>query len=122
MYYELLQKYYFENSPLYFIGQQGQVERLNGTVKLATTKGILDALHVGAEEDKSFLEQLSIQQSWVGMMNKKIAVINNTPKSLTKLTPLEAHFPETVGKPTIFNVVNKRHMELLHEANQHVSK
>ncbi len=47
---------------------QGQVERLNGTVKLATTKAILEALHTGAENGNDFLQQMSIQQSWVEVM------------------------------------------------------
>jgi len=88
---------------------------------MATTKAILDALHVGAMDGNSFIQQLSIQQSWVGMMKAKIEVINHTPKSLTRITPLEAHFPETVGKATKFNVVNDTHMEILNEANQNVS-
>jgi len=80
----------------------------------------LDALHIGAEDGNSFIEQLSIQQSWVGMMKKKIEVINHTPKSLTRITPLEAHFPETIGKTTKMDVVNEKHMEILNEQNQNV--
>ena len=80
----------------------------------------MDALHIGAEDGNSFIEQLSIQQSWVGMMKKKIEVINHTPKSLTRITPLEAHFPETIGKTTKMDVVNEKHMEILNEQNQNV--
>jgi hypothetical protein len=97
------------------------VERLNGTVKLSTTKSMLDALHVGAEEGKSFLEQLSIQQSWVEFMHKKVQVINHTPKALTKITPWEAHFPATLRKATSFTVMNEEHISILNEENAHVS-
>jgi len=49
-------------------GMQGQVERLNGTVKLATTKGILQALLEGAESESDFMDQVSTQQRWVEIM------------------------------------------------------
>lgn len=100
---------------------QGQVERLNGTVKLATTKAILEALHTGAENGNDFLQQLSVQQSWVEVMLKKVEVLNNTPKSLTRIAPLEAHFPDRIGRVNKFFTVDETHEQILNEANQLVN-
>jgi hypothetical protein len=91
-------------------------------VKLATTKAILDALHVGVEDGNTFLQQLSIHQSWVEMMHKKVDVINHTPKALTKVSPWEAHFPETLGRATSQNVLNEKHLSILNEENESVSE
>jgi len=78
-------------------GMQGQVERLNGTVKLATTKGILQALLEGAESESDFMDQVSTQQRWVEIMRRQVEIYNHTPKNLTKVSPMVAHFPEQVG-------------------------
>jgi len=61
-------------------GMQGQVERLNGTLKLATTKALLQALHIGAEGGSSFEEQLSTQQRWVEAMKQQVEIYNHTQK------------------------------------------
>jgi hypothetical protein len=99
---------------------QGQVERLNGMIKLATTKALLQALHNGAEGGRSFEEQLSTQQRWVEAMKKQVEVYNHTPKNLTKVSPIVAHFPDRFGKIDKFNVVDEAHVTLLNEANAQV--
>ena len=101
-------------------GMQGQVERLNGTLKLATTKALLQALHIGAEGGSSFEEQLSTQQRWVEAMKQQVEIYNHTPKNLTKVSPIVAHFPERFGKIDKFNVVNEAHIALLNEVNAQV--
>lgn len=101
---------------------QGQVERLNGTVKLATTKGILQALLEGAEGESDFMDQVSTQQRWVEIMRRQVEIYNHTPKNLTKVSPMVAHFPERVGTIDRFNVVDESHVNLLNQVNAQVSE
>ena len=101
---------------------QGQVERLNGTLKLSTTKAILQALHEGVESGNDFMGQVSIQQRWVNIMKQQVEIYNSTPKNLTKVAPLVAHFPERIGKVDKINVVDEAHVNLLNEVNAQVRK
>ena len=101
---------------------QGQVERLNGTLKLLTTKAILQALHEGAESGNDFMGQVSIQQRWVKVMNQQVEIYNSTPKNLTKVAPVVAHFPERIGKVDKINVIDEAHVNLLNEVNAQVRK
>lgn len=78
----------------FFQGQQGQVERVNCTVKKLTTSGVLTILEEGAAAGATFEELCSAGSSWVSCMETKVSVYNNTPKYLTGYTPTEVHFPE----------------------------
>jgi hypothetical protein len=82
--------------PFLLIGHQGQVERVNGTLKKTLTKLALDAIRKKVEEDSecSEVEFIQVQQDWVDRLHDAIKVYNHSPKCATGFSPWEAHFPE----------------------------
>jgi hypothetical protein len=66
------------------LGQQGQVERVNSTVKKGTTKIILGEVHRAMQEGKSeFLDISRVTNRWVAKIQKVTDVYNDTIKYIT---------------------------------------
>lgn len=74
---------------IFFIGQQGQVERVNSTIKIGTTRIILGEVHKAMREGKSeFLEICKITNNWVPKLLKFTDIYNDSVKYLTGLLVL----------------------------------
>lgn len=99
------------------VGQQGQVERVNSTVKRLTTAGILTALEEKTGEGANFQELMSAGTRWVACMKEKVEVYNNTPKYLTGHTPREIHFPEVTFFKKGKNLLTFQFRELENSTN-----
>lgn len=105
-------------------GQQGQVERLNGTVKFWTAKSILNNIFEGAEKGHDFEELMEHELNWVHEMERVIGIYNNTPKQVWAkhgTTPLNTHNPELIGEINEYFAVNSAHLEWYKIANEKVS-
>jgi hypothetical protein len=108
-------------SHLFQKGQQGQVERLNGTVKLATSKSILGRIYEGVLQNETFESLQHHEEHWVDRMMHMLDVYNNTPKEHSKrlqLTPLETHNPELIGKANQFFAENERDLQVFELMNE----
>lgn len=100
------------------IGHQGQVERLNGTIKLMTTKGILTGLSEIMENDEDIDVIKSTASNWVKVMKTQIEIYNHTPKNLYKKSPMEVHFPEKKFDLDKYFVMDNNDKKILEDNNE----
>lgn len=100
------------------IGQQGQVERMNSTLKKMLTKDLLSLLRIDIEKGKDFHEILSGSHNWVEELRKMAEAYNHTPKALTGVTPMEVHVPGRKVESAKYFTANAEDERVLNEFQQ----
>jgi hypothetical protein len=100
------------------LGHQGQVERMNSTLKKMLTKDLLGHLEVDIEEGRDFEDMLFTSRNWVEKLQKMADVYNNTPKAVTKVTPMEVHFPGQTEASSKYFVLNEEDARIVDELRQ----
>lgn len=97
------------------------MERANGTLKKKLTKAILDNVKNALSGEAEVEELRSTAHNWVKVFHHQAELYNNTPKVLTKRTPLEVHFPERMGIRTDYSVTSEEDKRILLAHNEEVS-
>ena len=99
-------------------GHQGQVERMNSTLKKMLTKDLLDKMEGDIARGKDFADVLFTSRNWVEKLHKMADAYNNTPKALTKVTPMEVHFPGQRMDSSKYFVLNAEDEKIVTELRQ----
>lgn len=89
------------------------MERMNSTLKKMLTKDLLSLLQAGVEEGKDFEQFLFTCRNWVEELHKLAKAYNHTPKALTKVTPMEVHFPGRKEEAAEFFLLNSTDERIL---------
>ena len=67
---------------------------------------------------KDFADVLFTSRNWVEKLHKMADAYNNTPKALTKVTPMEVHFPGQRMDSSKYFVLNAEDEKIVTELRQ----
>ena len=80
----------------------------------------MDNVRKAIEEALDDEDVRGASHEWVSVFAQVVEVYNNTPKSLTKKTPQEVHFPEEMSKKSEHFTMSAEDMSILENENEEV--
>jgi hypothetical protein len=90
-------------------------------LKKNLTKATLDNVRGSIEGPLDDDDVRGIYHGWAREFCKQVEVYNNTPKSLTKKTPQEVHFPEGMSQRSEHFTMSAEDLSILEDENEEVN-